>query len=110
MRYFIDLAYNGTYYHGWQNQPNAISVQETLEKALTVLLQTSIAIVGAGRTDAGVHALQMVAHFDTDIKFDSTTLVFKLNSFLPNDIAIHAVYEVAADAHARFDATSRTYR
>lgn len=110
LRYFIDLAYNGTNYHGWQNQPNAISIQETLEKALTVLLQTPIAIVGAGRTDAGVHALQMVAHFDTDIKFDSTTLVFKLNSFLPNDIAIHAVYQVATDAHARFDATSRTYR
>lgn len=109
MRYFIDLAFNGTNYHGWQNQPNAISVQETIEHALAVLLQAPIAIVGAGRTDAGVHALQMVAHFDTDITFNATTLVFKLNSFLPNDIVIYDIYDVAADAHARFDATSRTY-
>lgn len=109
MRYFINLGYNGANYHGWQNQPNAISVQETIEKALTVLLQTPTKIVGAGRTDAGVHALQMVAHFDTDIFFDSTALVFKLNSFLPNDIVIHYIYEVKPNAHARFDATSRTY-
>lgn len=109
MRYFIDLAYNGTNYHGWQNQPNAVSVQETLEKALTILLQSPTTIVGAGRTDAGVHALQMVAHFNTEVLFDVTTMVFKLNSFLPNDIVVHYIYEVKPEAHARFDATSRTY-
>ncbi|MGF1555012.1 tRNA pseudouridine(38-40) synthase TruA [Paucihalobacter sp.] len=109
MRYFIDLAYNGTKYHGWQNQPNAVSVQETIERALSVLLQNPTTIVGAGRTDAGVHALQMVAHFDAVGVFDITSLVFKLNSYLPDDIVIYNIYEVNANAHARFDAISRTY-
>lgn len=109
MRYFIELSYNGEKYHGWQNQPNAISVQEVIEKALSTLLRTQISILGAGRTDAGVHAKQMFAHFDTDIKFDSENLTFKLNSFLPKDIAIYAIYPVKIDAHARFDATARTY-
>lgn len=109
MRYFIDLAYNGTKYHGWQNQPNAVSVQETIERALSVLLQNPTTIVGAGRTDAGVHALQMVAHFDADVVFDIPSLVFKLNSYLPDAIVIYNIYEVNVDAHARFDAISRTY-
>lgn len=109
MRYFIELSYNGKAYHGWQNQPKAISVQETLEKALSVLLNESIAIVGAGRTDAGVHAKQMFAHFDTDVVFEATDLVYKLNSFLPNAIAIHQIFKVKPEAHARFDALSRTY-
>ncbi|WP_417289805.1 tRNA pseudouridine(38-40) synthase TruA [Corallibacter sp.] len=109
MRYFIKLSYNGKAYHGWQNQPNAISVQEVLEKALSTLLQQPIAIVGAGRTDAGVHASQMFAHFDTDQEFSEEQLVFKMNSFLPNDIAIQDIFKVQPEAHARFDALSREY-
>lgn len=109
MRYFIELSYNGKGYHGWQNQPNAISVQQVLEEALSVLLQTKIEIVGAGRTDTGVHASQMFAHVDIAFEIDIATLVYKLNSFLPNDISIHDMFKVKEDAHARFDATSRTY-
>ena len=109
MRYFIELSYNGSAYHGWQNQPNAVSVQEVVEKALSTLLAEPIAIVGAGRTDAGVHAKQLFAHFDTVGSFDEDNLVYKLNSFLPNDIAIHELFKVKPDAHARFDALSRTY-
>lgn len=109
MRYFLELSYNGTKYHGWQNQPNAITVQEVIENALTMLLKRSISIVGAGRTDTGVHALQMFAHFDYESKIDTNEIKYKLNSFLPNDIAIHAIFEVKQDAHARFDAISRTY-
>ncbi|WP_162128119.1 tRNA pseudouridine(38-40) synthase TruA [Flavobacterium phycosphaerae] len=109
MRYFIELAYNGTNYHGWQYQPDACSVQETLNKALSVLLKTEIDIVGAGRTDTGVHARQMYAHFDFDTPIDSAELVHKLNSFLPKDIVIFDIIKVADEAHARFDATKRTY-
>lgn len=109
MRYFLELSYNGKAYHGWQNQPNAVSVQEALEKALTLLLKAKIAIVGAGRTDAGVHAKQMYAHFDFQENINFEDLIYKLNSFLPKDIAIHDVFEVQKDAHARFDALSRTY-
>lgn len=109
MRYFLELSYNGAGYHGWQNQPNAISVQEVIEKALSTLLGNKIEIVGAGRTDAGVHAKQMFAHFDTDFDFNESDLVFKLNSFLPKDIAIHNLFKVKTEAHTRFDALSRTY-
>lgn len=109
MRYFIELSYNGKAYHGWQNQPNAISVQEILEDALSKLLKNKIEIVGAGRTDAGVHAEQMFAHFDFQDKFDVEKMIFKLNSFLPKDISIHNILEVKGDAHSRFDALSRTY-
>ena len=109
MRYFIELSYNGKAYHGWQNQPNAITVQQVLEQAFSVLLNTKIDVVGAGRTDSGVHASQMFAHFDVGIELDISTLTYKLNSFLPNDIAIHDIFKVKEDAHARFDATSRTY-
>ncbi|WP_338733221.1 tRNA pseudouridine(38-40) synthase TruA [Mangrovimonas cancribranchiae] len=109
MRYFLELSYNGKKYHGWQNQPNAISVQEVLEKALSRLLSDDIAIVGAGRTDAGVHALQMFAHFDTEKDFLEKDLIYKLNSFLPKDIAIHDLFKVNSNIHARFDATSRSY-
>lgn len=109
MRYFLELSYNGTKYHGWQNQPNAITVQEVIENALTMLLKRAISIVGAGRTDAGVHALQMFAHFDYESKIDTNEIKYKLNSFLPNDIAIHSIFEVKQDAHSRFDAMSRTY-
>ncbi len=109
MRYFIELSYNGKAYHGWQNQPNAISVQEVLENALTVLLNGPTAIVGAGRTDAGVHAKQIFAHFDAKDEVDCNQLIYKLNSFLPKDIAIQDVFAVQKDAHARFDAISRSY-
>lgn len=109
MRYFIEISYNGKTYHGWQNQPNAISVQEVLEKAMSTILKTEISIMGAGRTDAGVHASQMFAHFDFDGDFKSYDLVYKLNSFLPNDIAVTSIFEVKPDAHARFHAVSRMY-
>ncbi len=109
MRYFIELSYNGSTFHGWQNQPNAISVQEVIEDALSKLLKESIDIVGAGRTDAGVHAIQMFAHFETNVKFSFENLKFKLNSFLPKEVAINNIFEVTNDAHARFDAVNRTY-
>ncbi|WP_040254200.1 tRNA pseudouridine(38-40) synthase TruA [Psychroserpens mesophilus] len=108
MRYFIELSYNGKSYHGWQIQPNAITVQEVLEHALSTVLQSKISVMGAGRTDTGVHASQMFAHFDFD-EFIDDNLVFKLNSFLPDDIAIHSVFQVNDESHARFDALSRTY-
>lgn len=109
MRYFIQFAYNGTAYHGWQVQPSAISVQEVLTKALNTLFRSSFEIVGAGRTDAGVHAKLMYAHFDTEVAFDTTKMVQKLNSFLPEDITVFQFFKVQEDAHARFDATSRSY-
>jgi tRNA pseudouridine38-40 synthase len=108
LRYFIQLSYNGKDFHGWQNQPNAITVQEVIEDALTKLLRAPIEIVGAGRTDAGVHAQMMIAHFETDQALNDN-LVFKLNSFLPKTIAIQSIKAVKEDAHARFDALSRSY-
>lgn len=108
LRYFLEFSYNGKHYHGWQYQPNAISVQEVLEKALSMMLRTPIELIGAGRTDAGVHAKQMFAHFDIQQKVDSN-LVHKLNSYLPYDIAITGIHPVKEDSHARFDATQRTY-
>ena len=109
MRYFIEFSYNGKNYYGWQNQPNAVSVQEFLENALSTLLRENIQVVGAGRTDSGVHAKQMFAHFDTCQHFEPEKLVHKLNSFLPKDIAIFRVFKVLDNAHARFDAVKRTY-
>ncbi|MDR2955605.1 MAG: tRNA pseudouridine(38-40) synthase TruA [Prevotella sp.] len=110
-RYFIYLAYNGENYCGWQIQPNGVSVQETIEKALTTLLRVPTPIVGAGRTDAGVHARMMTAHFDNEQdSLDLQLLSDKLNRLLPKDISIHRIVEVKADAHARFDAASRLYR
>ena len=109
MRYFIEFAYNGKNYHGFQSQPDASSVQETLEKALTTLFREPIAIVGAGRTDTGVHAKQMFAHFETELELESDYWSHKLNSFLPPSIVVYRIFKVAEDAHARFDATSRTY-
>lgn len=109
-RYFIYLSYKGTAYHGWQTQPNGISVQEVLCKAISTVLRTDIEIVGAGRTDTGVHAKLMVAHFDFEGELPKlTSFASKLNSILPKDIAISKIIEVKADAHARFDATSRKY-
>jgi len=109
-RFFIYFSYKGTAYHGWQIQPNGISVQEVLTKALFTILRTEIEVVGAGRTDTGVHAKLMVAHFDLEKELPSEfDLAAKLNSFLPNDIAIFKIVEVQPNAHARFDAISRRY-
>ena len=109
-RYFIFLSYNGTRYCGWQNQPNGISIQQCIEEVLSKVLRREMAIIGAGRTDAGVHARMMVAHFDAPEPVDNrTALTAKLNKMLPNDIAIHRIVPVTSDAHARFDALSRTY-
>lgn len=110
MRYFIELAFNGGNYFGWQRQPNDISVQETLEHALSTLLRKTIAIVGAGRTDTGVHARQIFAHFDVQEPLEAETLTARLNGFLPNDISIIDLFEVPENAHARFDAVHREYQ
>lgn len=109
MRYFIHLAYDGTNYHGWQIQPDANSVQEELQKALSVLIRREIEIVGAGRTDAGVHARRMVAHFDFDGPLDCQQTAYRLGRMLPRDIAIYRIEPVADGMHARFSATRRTY-
>jgi len=108
-RYFITLSYDGTAYHGWQIQPNGISVQEVLEHALSTILRESIAITGAGRTDAGVHGRMMVAHFDTELSFDCAQLVYKVNRLLPRDVSVSRIEPVGEDLHARFSAASRTY-
>ena len=110
MRFFIELSYKGTNYHGWQEQPNANTVQAEINRALSTILNTNIEVIGAGRTDTGVHANQMFAHFDCDIDFDIQNLMFKLNSFLPSDIAIKDIFKVKEDANCRFDALSRTYQ
>ncbi|MFD1063960.1 tRNA pseudouridine(38-40) synthase TruA [Winogradskyella litorisediminis] len=109
MRYFIQLSYNGSAYHGWQIQPNAITVQGTLNDAISKLLNTEINITGAGRTDTGVHASQMFAHFDVEDIIDTENLTFRLNAFLPNDIAIQSIFKVKDDAHVRFHAIKRSY-
>ena len=114
-RYFIYLSYNGANYCGWQNQPNGISVQQKIEESLHILLRKPVAITGAGRTDAGVHARMMVAHFDWDneswsVLVDLGTLTDKLNCILPPDISIQKIIQVLPEAHARFDAISRTYK
>lgn len=109
MRYFIEFSYHGKNYHGFQTQPNAASVQETLTKAMKLLVDKSIEIVGAGRTDSGVHAKQMFAHFDVADVIDTSFWIPKLNAYLPKDIVIYDIFEVSKEAHARFDAKSRTY-
>lgn len=114
MRYFIHLAYNGSAFFGWQIQPNHPSVQETMETCLSLLLhEAHVAVTGCGRTDTGVHASSFYAHFDTEKQFspdECQQLVFKLNNFLPKEIVIFNIFEVAPDLHARFDAESRTYQ
>ncbi len=109
MRYFLDVSYKGTAYHGWQNQPNAISVQACVEKALSTLLRVSIQTVGSGRTDTGVHAEQQMVHFDTTIALDIDTYCLKINALLPFDIAVNQLHAVHDDAHARYDAIARSY-
>ena len=115
-RFFIELAYDGTNYHGWQIQHNAVSVQEVLNKALSTILREPIESLGCGRTDAGVHAKEFFAHFDAEKlmidglwTIDNKNLIRGLNSILPQDIAIKNIFPVAPDAHARFDATLRSY-
>lgn len=108
MRYFLELEYFGKAYHGWQRQPNAVSVQQVVEEALSTLLQETVEIVGAGRTDSGVHARQIFAHFDSEVDF-SEEFIFRINSILPRDISVKSLVPVKADAHARFHAVSRSY-
>ena len=112
-RYFIHLAYDGTNYKGWQIQPNGNTVQAELSKALSTILRIEISIVGAGRTDTGVHARNFYAHFEIDCNYDVnelTQLVYKINRFLPTDISIYRIFKVADDLHARFSALTRTYK
>ena len=110
MRYFIYFSFNGKLYHGWQKQKNSITIQQKIEESLSVLLKDKIEVIGAGRTDTGVHAKEMVAHFDFNKNFEnSKNFIFKLNQFLSNDISVKSLKSVKKNAHARFDAISRTY-
>ena len=114
-RYFIELAYNGTAYHGWQSQPNAVGVQQLVDQALSTVFRTTIETTGAGRTDTGVHARQLFAHFDVEGETHNSqptthnSQLRSINALLPYDIAVKRLIQVKADAHARFDATSRSY-
>ncbi|GCD80567.1 tRNA pseudouridine(38-40) synthase TruA [Schleiferia thermophila] len=111
LRYFIEIAYNGMAFHGWQIQPNAVTVQQRLNEALSLVLRQKVYAVGAGRTDTGVHALQMFAHFDLAERIpDSNKIVRSLNGVLYPDVAVKQIFEVPGDAHARFSALSRTYK
>ncbi|RAU84185.1 tRNA pseudouridine(38-40) synthase TruA [Pontibacter arcticus] len=109
MRYFLEIAYDGTRFHGWQVQPNALSVQEVLEDCLSKVLRQPIATTGSGRTDTGVHASQQFVHFDVAQQLDTAQAVYKFNRLLPADIAANNLYLVSEEAHARFDAFARTY-
>ena len=109
MRYFLELRYDGAAYCGWQRQPDAPTVQQAIEEALSKLLRHSVEIVGAGRTDTGVNASYYVAHFDTEAEIDTKQLLYKVNLVLPHDISIESVTPVPSDAHARFDAREREY-
>jgi tRNA pseudouridine38-40 synthase len=111
-RYFIFISYKGTSYHGWQIQPNSVTVQKILDDSLSVVLSEKISTIGAGRTDAGVHAMVFCAHFDS-ISPDLATkrnLVFRLNRYLPEDISVNSIKKVLPDANARYSAISRTYK
>lgn len=110
MRIFLWLSFDGTAYHGWQIQPNGMSVQEKVQQCLSTLLSQPIAVTGAGRTDAGVHARTMVCHFDTDKELDTDQLCYRLNRILPRDISCGRAERVSEDMHARFSAKRRTYR
>lgn len=111
MRYFLKLSYNGEKFHGWQAQPNAIGVQQKIEEALSIVTRLPVSIVGAGRTDAGVHAREMYAHFDLPYTIaDKNKFLLSINRLIGKDIAFHDLLEVSDDAHARFDAIERTYK
>ncbi|MEJ8802503.1 tRNA pseudouridine(38-40) synthase TruA [Pontibacter sp. H249] len=109
MRYFLEIAYDGGRFHGWQVQPNALSVQEVLDDSLSKILREEISTTGSGRTDTGVHASQQFVHFDTDQQLDPQHIVYRLNRILPDDIAAKNLYLVTDEAHARYDAFARTY-
>lgn len=109
MRYLIRLAYKGTHFHGWQKQPNAVSVQGVLDEKMSMLLGESVETLGCGRTDTGVHAMDYYAHFDVTKAIDEEHLVFKLNHVLPKDIAVYEVFKVDDDFNARYDAEWREY-
>ena len=111
-RYFIELSFDGTHYHGWQIQPNSVSIQQTLSEAASVVLREEISFTGCGRTDTGVHAVNYTAHFDTTFspdRLNSTDLVYKLNRMIPSEIAVNGIRLVKPDTHARFSALSRSY-
>ncbi len=108
-RYLIEISYKGTNFHGWQIQPNATTIQETLEKCLSILLKENVCITGSGRTDTGVHCKQQFAHFDSDIDIDSLVFLKKINALLPQDIAVNDILKVSKECHARFSALKRTY-
>jgi tRNA pseudouridine38-40 synthase len=111
-RYFIFISFKGTTYHGWQTQPASVTVQEVLDEALSVVLNEKISAIGAGRTDAGVHALLFCAHFDSNSEelILTKNLIFRLNSYLPKDISVNSISKVVPDANARYSAISRTYK
>jgi tRNA pseudouridine38-40 synthase len=112
-RYFLRLAYDGSHFHGWQRQPNAVTVQQKLEEALSMMLRTTVILTGAGRTDTGVHANEFFAHFDFTKPFseqEMDKLVFRLNGYLGGEIVLFKMFPVTGEAHARFSALSRTYR
>ena len=108
-RYFLELSYKGTQFHGWQIQKNAYTVQECLESALSTYFKTPISVMGSGRTDTGVHASMQVCHFDSDQIFDGEKFLKAINAILPKDISIHSIRNVKPDAHARFHARERSY-
>ena len=109
LRYFIELSYKGTNYHGWQEQPNSVSVQELINKAFSTIFGTSINVVGAGRTDTGVHAEQLYAHIDFSAEINTRDVTYKINSLLPHDIVVENIVKTIDNVHARFDAISRSY-
>ena len=109
MRYFLDISYKGTHFHGWQIQPNAFTVQEHIEDCLSKILGEKISITASGRTDAGVHASQQIAHFDISDEIEIGKVLYKINSFLNHDVSIKSIRKVKEEAHARFDAKDRTY-
>jgi len=108
-RFLLEISYNGIGYSGWQVQPNKVTIQGDLQKAISTILESDIKLVGAGRTDTGVHAIKSFAHFDFNKKIDFKKIQYKLNSFLSKNIAIHNIYSVDSDFHARYSALSRTY-
>src|SRR5258706_1827851 len=109
-RYFFEISYNGSHYHGWQNQANAVGVQHVVEDVLSKLMREKIDIVGSGRTDSGVHCAQQFFHADFKSALKTEDLIHRLNSFLPKDIAIRSIAEVKDNAHASYDARERSYQ
>lgn len=109
MRYFLNIAYKGTNYHGWQIQANAHSIQEEIQNKLSILLKEKVEIIGSGRTDTGVHATQQVAHLDSNQVLTEYEHLYRMNALLPSDIVIKGIQKVSDDAHARFDANLRSY-